>query len=127
MGEPMEKITDSELEIMQALWAAGEPLPLTEIRQRVCGRTSWESSTVKTLLQRLCTKGVVTQEKREVYYYSPVIGREEYNRYAAQSLIDRLWNGSAKGFVASLVSSQGLSREDLEELREMFRVEEQDE
>lgn len=123
----MEKITDSELEIMQVLWEAGEALPLTEIRRQVCRRTDWESSTVKTLLQRLHVKGAVRQEKREVYYYSPEIGREEYNRYAAQSLIDRLWNGSARRFVAALVSADGLTREDLDELRSMFRVEDGDE
>ncbi len=56
-----EKISDSELEIMRVLWEAGEPLPIAQIRKTVQERKGWESTTVKTLVQRLCRKGVVEQ------------------------------------------------------------------
>ena len=36
----------------------------------------------------------------------------------------RLFNGSAKDLVAALVHSDGLTRDDIEELRSMFQVEE---
>lgn len=118
-----EKISDSELEVMKLLWQAGEALPVTAIREALQQSRGWEATTVKTLVSRLVNKGAVRQEKRRVYYYSPLIGEEEYNAWATGSLIRRLYAGSAKNLVAALVQSEGLTAEDLEELRQMFREE----
>lgn len=123
MNTIAEKITDSELEVMQVLWEAEDALPLTEIRQSLQSRKGWESTTIKTLVQRLCTKGAVEQEKRKVFYYRPLIAEEEYNRWATGNLIHKLYRGSAKRLVAALVDSDGLTEADMEELRQMFRVE----
>ena len=81
------------------------------------------SDTIKTLVSRLVSKGVVRQEKRKVYYYSPLVSEEEYASWATGDLITRLYNGSARDLVAALVHSEGLTKEDIEELRGMFRVE----
>ena len=70
------------------------------------------------------SKGVVRQEKRNVYYYSPLIREEEYSAWATEDLITRLYHGSARDLVAALVNSDGLTQEDLDELRQMFQVEE---
>ena len=78
------------------------------------------ANTTKTLLRRLCRKGAVEQEKREVYYYRPLVSRENFGRYKTQRLIDKLYAGSAKAMVAALVERQALKREDVGELRAMF-------
>ena len=118
-----EKISDSELEVMKVLWEAGDALPITDLRTALHERKGWEATTIKTLVSRLVTKGVLQQEKRHVFYYRPLIGREEYSDWAAQDLVDRLFKGSARNLVATLFKSDGLSAEDLEELRDMFKVE----
>lgn len=116
------KITGSELEVMRVLWAAQEALPIASIR-RILGKSSeWDSSTIKTLLRRLCEKGIVLADKKEVFYYSPLIQEAEYNDYMMQSMIDRLYKGSAKDMVASLVSGKRLNKQDIDELRAMFRA-----
>ena len=119
-----DKISDSELEVMKVLWQAGDALPVTEIRETLQRTKGWEATTVKTLVARLVSKGVIRQEKRNVFYYSPLISEREYNGWATRHLIERLYNGSARELVAALVHSDGLSQADLEELREMFKVEE---
>ena len=118
-----DKISDSELEVMKLLWQAEDALPVTEIREALQRSRGWEATTVKTLVSRLVSKGVIRQEKRKVFYYSPLITEREYNAWATDSLIRRLYNGSATDLVAALVHSEGLSAEDLDELRAMFRVE----
>ena len=118
------KITGSELEVMKLLWRAEDALPVTEIREKLQKSKGWEPATIKTLVGRLVSKGVVCQEKRNVFYYSPLITEKEYSAWATEDLIKRLYNGSARDLVAALVNSDGLTQEDLDELRQMFKVEE---
>ena len=118
------KITDSELEVMKLLWRAKDALPVTVIREELQRSKGWEPATIKTLISRLVSKGVVSQEKRNVYYYSPVITEKEYSSWATKDLIARIYNGKARDLIASLVSSDGLSQDDIAELRDMFKVEE---
>ena len=117
------KISDSELEVMKLLWRAGEALPVTEIRETLQRTKGWEATTVKSLVSRLVAKGALSQEKRNVYYYTPLISERDYNDWATHSLIRRLYNGSARELVAALVHSEGLTEQDLDELRAMFKVE----
>ncbi len=108
---------------MKVLWRAGDALPVTEIREQLQRAKGWEATTVKTLVSRLVSKGVVQQEKRGVYFYSPLLTEQDYNSWATNDLIRRLYNGSARELVAALVHSEGLTRNDIEELRAMFKVE----
>ncbi|MCR5383067.1 MAG: BlaI/MecI/CopY family transcriptional regulator [Saccharofermentans sp.] len=118
------KITDSELEVMKLLWRAKDALSVTAIREQLQESKGWEPATIKTLISRLVSKGAVRQEKRNVYYYSPVITEKEYSSWATKDLITRIYNGKARDLIASLVNSEGLSQDDIAELRDMFKVEE---
>ena len=117
------KISDSELEVMRVLWRAGDALPVTEIRETLQKSRGWEATTVKTLISRLVTKGVLRQEKRGVFYYSPLISEAEYNDWATHDLISRVYHGSARDLVAALVRSDGLTQSDIDELRDLFKLE----
>ena len=121
---PACRITGSELEVMKLLWRAEDALSVTEIREKLQKAKGWEPATIKTLISRLVSKGAVRQEKRKVYFYSPVITEKEYSAWATEDLIERLYNGSARNLVAALVHSDGITQADLDELREMFKVEE---
>ena len=118
-----EKISDSELEVMRVLWEAGDALPITDLRQALHERKGWEATTVKTLVQRLAGKGGLEQEKRKVFYYRPLVSESEYSDWAVNGMVQRLFRGSAKALVATLVQSEGLSDADIAELRDYFKVE----
>ena len=124
MYELAGKISDSELEVMRVLWETEDALPVTEIRRRLQPLHSWEGTTIKTMITRLTAKGALLQEKRDVFYYSAAISEAEYNRCATESLIRRLYQGSAGKLVAALVKERSLSDEDMAELRALFKVEE---
>ena len=115
------RIQDSELEVMKTLWRAGEPEPLIEIRRELAERRGWDDSTVKTLLRRLESKGAVRLVRRGVY--EAVLTREEYSAWSTQAFINKIYSGSAKKLVASLVSEGKLSAEDIAELSTMFNGE----
>ena len=122
MAKLVSKITDAEAEVMRVLWESGQELPIADIRKTLEQSSIWEASTIKTLLRRLCKKGVVSAIKKEVFYYKPLVSEAEYNEYATQILIDRLYSGSAKNLVASLLGSKKLDDTDIKELRDMFKV-----
>ena len=114
-------IQDAELAVLQVLWEAGEPLPLAAILETLHARRNWADSTVKTLLRRLQEKGAVTLQKRGVY--AAAIAREDYRGAANHSFLQKLYQGSAKSLVASLVQEGKLTQEDIAELTNLFRKE----
>lgn len=118
----ISKITDSEVTVMKVLWETRGELTITEIRKTLEETTDWESSTIKTLIRRLVKKGAIEATKKDVFYYKPLVTEEEYNEYTTQELIDRLYNGSAKNLVASLLDNKKLNKKDIDELQKMFKV-----
>lgn len=117
MKDVETKITDAELAVMQVLWAAQEPLTVNQVKAAL----DKNGETTKTLLRRLCQKGAVGQEKREVYYYRPLVEQSKLGRYQTQRLIDKLYAGSAKAMVAALVEHEQLDARDVGELRDYFQ------
>ena len=65
------KITDSELEVMKLLWQSDKALTITELREKLQKSKSWEPATIKTLVSRLVSKGVICQEKRKFLSRKP--------------------------------------------------------
>ena len=124
MNDLAGKISDAELEVMKVLWEARRELPVTVIREKLQERKGWEPTTIKTLVSRLAGKGVISQEKCGVFYYKPLVTEQEYNEWVTNNLVDKVYQGNVKNLIAALVNSDGLTPEDLKELREMFRVEE---
>lgn len=119
----MGKISDSELLVMQELWSAAVPLTAGDLQERLAAR--WDGSTVKTLLRRLCEKGAAEATKCEVLYYAPRISQKEYEDYAAHSLVNRVYGGSARNLVATLVNAGSFSKDEMAELRALLRGEKQ--
>lgn len=115
------RISDAELEILDVLWTAGEALNANEIRARLNEKKDWERTTVLTLIRRLLDKGVITQEKQEVYYYSPLVERSAYVKEETKSFLNKFFKGNAKNLAAALIEDEDLSREDIEELRAYFK------
>lgn len=113
-------ISDAELEILNVLWQSKEPLSAFEIRSRLNETRQWERTTVLTLIRRLVDKGFMNQEKRDVYYYSPNVAREDYRKEETKDFISRLYQGNSKDLVAALFMDDNLSQKDIEELRVYF-------
>ena len=121
MSYPASMIQDSELEVMRVLWKAGHPVALIDIRRELSARCGWEDSTIKTLLRRLCAKNIVKLERRGIY--CAVVTEGEYNQWSIRNYIGKVFGGSAKKLVASLLSDGQLSEADIAELSAMFNKE----
>lgn len=117
------KISDAELEVMTILWREKRSVPFSDIRTELNRKMGWEKSTIATLLRRLLKKGAISVQEREIHYYTPNISKEDYIMSKEKSLIDKLYEGSAKNFVAALCHSGELTEADIDELKMYFRME----
>ena len=60
----MKKLGDAELEIMLAVWGAGEPVPSAYVQEKLRGSRDWTLPAILTSLNRLVDKGFLACEKR---------------------------------------------------------------
>jgi BlaI family penicillinase repressor len=112
----MKKLSDSELDIMLVIWRHGAPISFDEIAQAV-KEQNWTESTIRNFLARIINKGYLKIEKdgrRNLYF--PLVS-ESYIDRKSTTLLDRLYDGSVKHFVARLYENDEISHEDILELR----------
>lgn len=123
-AESKFNLTNAELAIMQVLWQNEQPVCAREINLAMPEK-QWQRTTLATLLARLEEKGAVQRQKAASgngYLYQAVLSEETYRSAAANSLLDNLYHGSVGSLAASLVASRRLSEQDIEELRELFKL-----
>ena len=118
MKDTPKRLPDAELEVMKALWQAGEPLTRPELEARLA-QHHWASTTLLALLARLEAKGYVAREKQgRGYLYRAALSRRDYLPVEGRSALARLFEGSAKNLVAAMAESDALTDRDIAELEE---------
>lgn len=118
-------VSDSELQLMHIVWDLGGRARFAQVMDVLEGQDSpWNKNTVLTFLARLVDKGLLSTEKfgRRNEYIAQV-SQEDYQASQAQTLVEKVYRGSAKGLVASLLQSDSLSQQDLDELRQFWQEE----
>ena len=116
----IRRLPDSELEVMQAVWAFGEKAPRALVEDKVHESSDLAQTTILTLLSRLSDKGFIKAEKQgRSSVYTPLVSREEYLAAQSRSLFEKLCGGSVPVFASALADS-GISREDLKELKDLL-------
>ena len=118
MKDTPKRLPDAELEVMKALWQAGEPLTRPELEARLA-QHHWASTTLLALLARLEAKGCVAREKQgRGYLYRAALSRRDYLPVESRSALARLFEGSAKNLIAAMAESDALTDRDIDELEE---------
>ncbi len=108
-----KNLSDSEWELMKELWQL-EPVPANRLAERL---PQWHSKTVRTMLLRLQKKSVVSHTMEEgVQHFSAELSREECERQATDSFVQRVFNGALSPMVAHFTRQHDLSPEDREAL-----------
>jgi predicted transcriptional regulator len=112
-------ITNAEAEIMEALWRSA-PQAAEDIAASVGTAQGWSDGTVKTLLNRLLSKGAIAAEKDgRRYLYRPLVTRAAYVNAESRGLLDRLFDGRLAPLVAHFSEQSALSAEDVAELKRL--------
>ena len=117
-----QQISDSELELMKIVWASGGTALYAQIMEELAkaGR-AWQKNTVITLLSRLVDKGLLKTSKiGRRNEYAALVTQADYQTAQARTLLNKLYQGSAKGLVATLIQGELLSPADYEELKQYW-------
>ena len=120
------QIYAGEWKIMEYLWAES-PRTLMEIVRAMAEETGWAKSTVTTMVTRMEAKGLLRFEEggraRKIY---PAVTREEAAGAETDSLLNKVYRGSASVLMSALVERKKLRREDIDELYALLRKAEEE-
>ena len=113
------KISESEWIVMKAIW---DENPVTANRiVDILSETTWKPNTIKSLLNRLVKKGVVGHESiGRVYHYYPLIEEALLAKTESLSFIKRVFGGAIQPMLITLIESEDLSSEDIEDLKRIL-------
>jgi predicted transcriptional regulator len=116
------RISDAELDVMEALWGAGQPLTAPDVADRIEAHRDWTLATVKTMLSRLEAKGAVSHdEDGRRFLYFPVIQREAYLGHESKRFVERLFGGRLSPLVARLAEEDALDDEDIAAIEALLK------
>lgn len=121
-----KQIYAGEWKIMECLWRSS-PRTLMQIVHAMADEVGWAKSTVVTMVSRMEAKGLLRYEaggKAKLIY--PAVGRDEATQAEAKGLINKAFGGSAGLLMASLLQSQSLSREEIDELYALLKKAEEE-
>ena len=120
----IKKLPDTELDVMQAIWACEVPVSRADIDRILQEKHPMALTTLLTLLTRLSEKGFIKIEKegRSSRYY-PLVSQQEYLAQQSNRFLQKLCGGSLSVFATALCDS-GLTKEELAELRSLLDKEE---
>ena len=96
-------------------------MTLKEIAEAVAD-AGWSYTTVRTMVGRLVEKEVITADEShpKSFRYSAAVTEEACRKEEMQSFINRIFDGSARLLVSSLVSGKNLSKEEQQTLLEII-------
>ncbi len=117
--EKFQAMSDSEIEIMQIIWANKGSILFAELLNELESKQkNWKPNTVLTFLARLSDKGILTTEKKgRLNVYISLVSENDYLEAQAKTFLDKVYGGNVKGLISALLKSDGLSSQDFDELK----------
>lgn len=118
-----QQISDAELEIMKIIWGNPEEVTLFSYimdglaaRGRPC-----QKNTLIVLLSRLMSKGFLKARKiGRRNEYTALVSETEYQTSQTRNFLDKIYEGSAKGLVSTLISGDLLTDAEYDELKKLL-------
>lgn len=122
MKKRIQKLPDSELDVMIALWNGHQEMTRSEIEEFMNQKKKLAPTTILTLLSRLEKKNFVSVKKEgKANLYSALVTQEEYQQQEGKHVLEKLYDNSLKNFVATLYQGKKIDQNDIEELESFLQ------
>ncbi len=120
MTRQLAELSAAQLEIMNVIWERREAT-ITEVWQELRQRRKVARATVQTMILRLEQKGWLThRDVGQTFMFSAAVNQADTQRSLVTKLCDRAFDGSAAGLVWALLDDRGISKKELERIRQMI-------
>ena len=117
MKRTIQKLPESELDLMIVLWKQKNDMSRSEIEKIVNQKKTLAPTTILTLLSRLEKKGFVSVNRDgNLNKYRWLVSQTEYQQKEGKGMLEKLYGNSVKNFVAALYQGREIDDEDLKEL-----------
>lgn len=113
--------TDSELVILQVLWAAG-PSTVRAVNEQLNASSDKEIgyTTTLKLMQLMAEKGLVTRDTSSRTHVYEATQREKVQKNLLRRFVDTAFGGSAAGLVLRALGDGKTSLEELAEIKRLI-------
>ncbi|MGN1179679.1 MAG: BlaI/MecI/CopY family transcriptional regulator [Suilimivivens sp.] len=113
-------LNNSEWSIMEVLWQQ-QPRTLMQLVHEMKEKQGWSKSTTNTMLRRMQEKGYISYtEGEKARLYSANLKRDEVVLRETESFLQRTYGGSIGMLLSTFVDSNQLTKQDIEELRQIL-------
>lgn len=115
--DKLPEISEAEHQVMKIIWN-DHPITAMEIIKNLTRITDWKPNTIKTFINRLLKKGAVGYNKSgKEYNYYPLIEEADYVKSESRLFLKRIFGGSLKPMLVTMVENEDLTLEDIEDLK----------
>ena len=114
------KPTESELEILQTLWAKGLAT-VREVHEDLARTKNVGYTTTLKLMQIMHEKGLVKRDdSMRTHVYQAAVNKEKTQKHLLSKMIDNLFGGSPTQLVIQALGEHKASPEELEEIQALL-------
>ena len=118
--DDLPALSETQLEIMQAVWARGE-VTVTDIWTALADRRQVARNTILTLMERLQKKGWL---KRRVsgptHFYAAAVPRGRTLGRVVHRLVEAAFAGSAEAMILALLEGRGVTDAEAKRIRKLI-------
>jgi len=114
------KPTESELEILQVLWAKGIAT-VREVHEVLSKTKDAGYTTTLKLMQIMNEKGLVKRDaSMRTHIYQAAVNKENTQKHLLDKMIDSLFGGSSTQLVIQALGEHKTSEEELEKIQQLL-------
>lgn len=122
MSKEVIELTRAEWAIIKAVWN-NEPCAAPAIQEKLFKQTKWAYSTVRTLMDRMVAKGLLSAEKAgSVTLYRSAVTREQAQRSELLYALKHAFNGALTPMLQCLLEAGDLSEEELAKIEGLIKA-----
>ena len=121
MAKKRYELTASEWVILEAVWD-NEPCAAPTVQEVLAKRKKWSYSTVKTLMDRMAGKGLLSTERiRNLILYRSAITKPQAQSGEIMRTVKRAFDGAFTPMMQFLLDNNNLSATELKELEAIIK------
>jgi predicted transcriptional regulator len=121
----LPELTESEWAVIKAVWQL-EPCPAPTVQEHLAGQRDWSVSTVRTVMERMAAKGLLTSEKlRNLTLYRSAVSRQQAQLGELRYALKNAFDGALTPMVQCLLESERLDSGQLDQLEALIAAQRQ--